>query len=125
MIAELGRTGMSYEFVEAVDGDDLDLYDPKVIHPSVLGTAWVRLGWVTYSHLRVYEKILADGVEYALVLEDDVRLTGDLSGQVESIVPYLTGAEVALLNYDSPQTCLISRESSVHLASGKGTYATG
>jgi glycosyl transferase, family 25 len=121
MTAELGRTGMSYEFVEAVDGDDLDLYDPKVIDPSVLGTAWVRAGsaGVAYSHMRVYEKILADGLEYALVLEDDVRLPGDLSSQVESIVPYLTGAEIALLSYDSPQTCLISRESSVRLASGK------
>ena len=120
MTAELGRTGLSYEFVEAVEGHDLDLYDPNVVHPSVLGTAWVRAGsaGAAYSHLRVYEKILADGVEYALVLEDDVRLPSDLASQVESIVPYLTGAEVALLNYDSPQTCLISRESSVRLPSG-------
>ena len=120
MIAELARTGIPYEFVEAVEGNNLDLLDPEVVDPSVLGTAWVRAGsaGVAYSHLRVYERILADDLEYALVLEDDVRLPADLTSQVQSVVPYLTGAEIALLNYDSPETCLLSSEGSVRLASG-------
>jgi glycosyl transferase family 25 len=121
MTGELERIGIDYEFVEAVEGRDLDLHDPEVIHPSVLGTAWVRAGSVgaAYSHLRVYEKILEGGAEHALVLEDDVRLPADLLSQVESIAPYLAGAEVALLNYDSPQACLMSKEDSVRLPSGR------
>jgi glycosyl transferase family 25 len=120
MIAELARTGIGYEFIEAVEGRDLDLHDPGVIDPSVLGSPWVRAGsaGAAYSHLRVYQKVLADGAEHALVLEDDIRLPADLISLVEGIAPHLTGAEVALLNYDSPQTCLMSREHSVRLASG-------
>ncbi len=119
--AELRKAGFDYEIITAVDGRDLDLHDSTVIDSSMLaknefpaGTAACAL-----SHLRAYQKILADGVDEALVLEDDVTLPADLGAIVDALAVHLTGAEVALLNYGSPGTCKISLNDSVDLRSSR------
>jgi glycosyl transferase family 25 len=121
---ELLKTGVPYEFVSAVDGRDLDLHDQRVIDPAMLdrndfpaGSAGCAL-----SHLRVYEKVVADGLDQALVLEDDVELPPDLEALLEAVSPHLTGAEVALLNYVSWEVCKLSREDSIPLP-GSGLLA--
>ncbi len=119
--AELRRTGLQYEIVSAVDGRDLDLHDRAVVDPALLaknafpaGTAGCAL-----SHLRTYHRILEDGLDAALVLEDDVTLPVDLAEVVEAVADHLTGAEVALLNYGSPQKCRMSMKGSVSLPSSR------
>lgn len=115
--AELRKTGLDYEIITAVDGRDLDLHDPTMIHSELFaknsfpaGTAGCAL-----SHLRVYQKILADGLDKALILEDDVTLPADLGAIADAVADHLTGAEVVLLNYASPDTCKLSPEGSVDL----------
>lgn len=119
IIAELAKTGLDHEFVTAVDGRGLDLHDRTLVSPELLaknefpaGTAGCAL-----SHLRVYERIIAEGLDRALVLEDDVVLPGDLGAIVEAVGPNLTGAEVALLNYGSQGTCQMSSEGAVAVGS--------
>jgi glycosyl transferase family 25 len=119
--AELRKTGLDYEIITAVDGRDLDLGDSSLIDPLLLaknsfpaGTAGCAL-----SHLSAYQKIIAEGLDQALILEDDVVLPADLSTLVDAVAPYLTGAEVALLNYASPDTCKMSIEGSVDLPSSR------
>jgi glycosyl transferase family 25 len=99
----------------------LDLGDSSLIDPLLLaknsfpaGTAGCAL-----SHLSAYQKIIADGLDQALILEDDVVLPADLSTLVDAVAPHLTGAEVALLNYASPDTCKMSIEGSVDLPSSR------
>jgi glycosyl transferase family 25 len=117
IVAELEKTGLDYEIVPAIDGFDLDLQDPSVVDPALIakndfpaGTAGCAM-----SHLRVYERIMADGLENALVLEDDVTLPVDLGNIADALVPHLTGAEVALLNYASAKPCRMSKAASVTL----------
>lgn len=119
--AELDRVGIDYEFIEAVDGRDIDVRDPQIIDPEVLDTTWFRAGVAgcAFSHLRIYKKILEDGQESALVLEDDVTLPADLIDLADSLTDHLTGAEVALLNYDCIDAIKMSRESSARLPSGR------
>ena len=121
--AELKNTGLDYEIITAVDGRDLDLHDTTVIDPSfhhqnrrllAAGTAGAAL-----SHLSVYRKIIADGLDEALVLEDDVMLPADLGSLADAVADQLAGAEVALLSYDSPEPCKMSLEGSVHLPSSR------
>ena len=119
--AELRKTGIDYEVITAVDGRDLDLHDSTLIDSSLLArnsfpadTAGCAL-----SHLRAYQKIIADGLDEALVLEDDVTLPADLGTLVDAVAGHLTGAEVALLNYGSPNICKISVEGSVDLPSSR------
>jgi glycosyl transferase, family 25 len=121
--AELQQTGLEYQIVPAVDGRDLDLNDAALIDPSLAlrcpfpaGAAGCAL-----SHFSVYQKILEDGRESALVLEDDVKLPADLSDLADDVAGHLTGAEVALLNYSSypPGPLRISSESSVDIAASR------
>ena len=119
--AELKKTGVDYEIITAVDGRDLDLSDNAIVDPSLPtltqflpGTAGAAL-----SHLRVYSKIIADGLDEALVLEDDVTLPADLGSLADAIADQLTGAEVALLSIDSRDPCKMSREGAIHLPSAR------
>ncbi len=121
--AELRNSGLDYEIITAVDGRDLDLHDSTIIDPSLLtrssfpaGTAGCAL-----SHLRAYQKIITDGLDEALILEDDVTLPADLGSLADAVADHLTGAEVALLNYGSfsPDGCKISPEGSVDLPSSR------
>lgn len=115
--AELEKAGVGYEIVTGVDGRELDLHDQAVIGPSLLTRSSFPAGMAgcALSHLRVYRKILAAGLERALVLEDDVTLPAGLRSLAAAVGAHLTGAEVALLNYDSRETCRMSREGAVAL----------
>lgn len=119
--AEFGKTGIDYEIVSGVDGRDLDLHDPRTIDPSSLEMSWFRPGVAgcALSHLSVYRTILADGLDRALVVEDDVTLSADLRTLVDALAPHLVGAEVALLNYDSNNTCLMSSRDAESLPSSR------
>jgi glycosyl transferase family 25 len=117
--AELTKTGLDYEIITAVDGQDLDLTDTTIVDPALIaknsfpaGTAGCAL-----SHLHAYQKIIADGLDHALILEDDVTLPADLGALADAVAPHLTGAEVALINYGSPQTLRMSRQGAVDLPS--------
>lgn len=119
--AELGKYGISHEVVDGVDGRDLDLQDPQIIDPSVLDSDWFRPGVAgcAMSHLRVYQEILDAGSDHALVLEDDIIVPADLIRLADIVADQMDGAEVALLNYDSKETCKMSREGAVRLPSSR------
>jgi glycosyl transferase family 25 len=121
IIKELAKSGIDYEIVNGVDGRDLDVLDPQIVAPSVLNKSWFRPGVAgcALSHLRVYQRILADGLDWALVLEDDVTLPADLATLVDDLANHLIGAEVVLLNYDSKDPCGMSQEGSVRLPSSR------
>jgi glycosyl transferase, family 25 len=119
--AELNKTALKYEIFTAVDGREVDLTDTSIIDPSLPdftqfmpGTAGAAL-----SHFSVYQKIIADGHEAALVLEDDVRLPADLDTLADSVAGQLYGAEVALLSYDSYEACKMSREGAIQLPASR------
>jgi glycosyl transferase, family 25 len=119
--AELKKTGMDYEIMTAVDGREVNLGDRTLIDPALRevtqflsGTAGAAL-----SHLSVCRKIIESGLTMALVLEDDVTLPPDLKSLVDAVGQHLTGAEVALLSYDTPFGCQLGREGAVKLPSGR------
>jgi glycosyl transferase family 25 len=121
--AELKKIGLDYEIITAVDGHDLDLNDPTVVDPSLVARSSFPAGTVgcALSHLLAYQKIIADGLDEALILEDDVKLPADLGTLVSAVAGHLAGAEVALLNYGSfpPDICKISLEGAVDLPSSR------
>lgn len=119
--AELKKTGMDYEIMTAVDGREVDLQDRTLIDPSLIywtqflgGTAGAAL-----SHLSAYRKIIADELDVALVLEDDVILPADLGSLADAVADQLAGAEVALLSYGSLGSSKLSREGLVNLPSSR------
>jgi glycosyl transferase family 25 len=124
MTAQLTRLGVDYEVVDAVDGRELDLTDAETIAaiaPSFLNAEWWRPTHAAcaMSHLSIYRRILADGLDAALVLEDDVTLPGDIMALAEGVARQLDGAEVALINFDSPHPCQMRRAGAMGLPSGR------
>jgi glycosyl transferase family 25 len=121
----LKKTGIDYEIIAAVDGHDLDLSDPAVVDPSMpfidpslplvdIGLAAGTAG-AALSHLSIYRKIIADGLDVALVLEDDLILPADLGSLVDTVAGQLAGAEVVLLSVDCPDPFKVSTEGSIQL----------
>ena len=122
IVAELRRCGVEFELIPAVDGRTVDMKDRRIVHESVRGSHWYRPGVVpgcALSHVHVYRKIVADGWDTALVLEDDVRLPEGLDALCESLAAEMTGAEAVLLNYDSVETCKMTGDGLVRLRRGQ------
>jgi glycosyl transferase, family 25 len=117
MTAELKKTGLDYEIVTAVDGREVDLHDRTIVDPALAYRTPFPPGVAggALSHLSVYRKIVEDGLDEALVLEDDVRLPADLGSLADAVADQLTGAEVALLSYGSYGSCKLSPEGAVNL----------
>lgn len=115
--AELRKAKVDYEIVAGVDGLDLDLHDQTTIDPSLFSrSSWpAGMAGCALSHLRVYQRIVDDGLDAALVLEDDVTLPPELGGLADALADLVTGAELVLLNYDSKDTCTMSREGAIDL----------
>ena len=82
-VAQLERVALPFEFFEAVDGrllteEEMRLYSRtealrlpnagvhRELSPCEIGAA--------LSHLRIYEKIVAEGTPHAVVMEDDVEI---------------------------------------------------
>ena len=104
----------------AVDGQDLDLNDTAKIDPAFLNIEYpAGAAGCALSHLSVYTKIIADGLDKALVLEDDVILPADLVSLADAVAEQFTGAEIALLNFDSPEPVRMSSEA--YTPSGRTT----
>jgi glycosyl transferase family 25 len=122
--AQLTAHGIDYEIIEAVDGRVLDLTDPQVIKsiaPSFRAEDWFLPTHVAcaMSHLSAYRKVLEADLPWALVMEDDVTIPADLPVIAEAVAAQLTGAEVALLNFDSDQVVTVSRQGAADLPSGR------
>lgn len=127
MVSEFRKTGMEHEFVEGVEGANLDLNDSSIVDPICFGNSAFSPGVAgcAMSHLKVYEKIVEDGGEVALVLEDDVILPTDIGAIAEAVAVNMAGSEVVLLHYLSYRSLLrgepgrISRKGSVELPSSR------
>lgn len=120
--AELKKTGLDYEIVTAVDGRELNLSDPAIVDPALASKTVSMAGAAgcAMSHLNAYKKMIADGLDAALMLEDDVILPADLGSLADAVADQLAGAEVVLLSYSTPYPPFkLSREGSVNLPSAR------
>ena len=95
MIRKLDAADVRYEIVDAVDGRDLDLsqlkdrFNPKKLSSKegrVVGNLNFGEVGCYLSHYRLWERMVREGVECALVLEDDIEWSGDFFQAVREVV---------------------------------------
>lgn len=82
MINMLRKRGLNGQIVEAIDGENIDL--KKLTHDGTYDINFVKSKFsrelhlneigCALSHLKVYEKIVAENIPYALICEDDIDL---------------------------------------------------
>jgi glycosyl transferase, family 25 len=128
MASQLMRLGVDYDLVQAVDGRELDMADPAIldaIAPSFLNADWWRPAHAAcaMSHLKVYHRVIAEGLEAALILEDDVQLPADIYVLAANTAKGLSGAEIALFNFESPDPIEFVRDRGLALPSGRRLVA--
>jgi hypothetical protein len=119
--AGLRGTGLDVEFITAVDVEDLDFSDPQTaarLTPSFFDRFRPGEAACAMSHASAHEQILADGLDSALVLEDDVTVPPELAEIADAVAARLYGAEVALLNFDSAEVVQVARDGAVDLPGG-------
>ncbi len=80
MQQQLGSLGLSYEFIKAVDGKAIKERDlPPIDHAFAEKLSYrkaptkAEIG-CALSHLKAYQKIVREGMEYACIMEDDVLI---------------------------------------------------
>jgi glycosyl transferase, family 25 len=121
MIAELKKTGLDYEFVAARDGRELDLNDRSVVTPELFAKSPFPANQTAtaLSHISCYERMMAQGRDTALVLEDDILLPSDVNALTDAVAEQLTGSEVALLSFTNPEPMRMAREGAMQLPHGR------
>ncbi len=90
MAAQLSRLGIGFEFFAATDGEKLTQHEParydeqfaigQISRPMSRSEVGCYL-----SHARLWQKIVDHRIPWAVVLEDDVDIMGDLTGIVSAI----------------------------------------
>lgn len=116
MIKEAEKHNLDYEIFKAFDCLNLTENDfEKFVDIQAMkkSPSWLTPGMVCacYSHYLIYQKIIADNVECALITEDDVIFTEEILDILSEIEKNIYKNEVILLHYMS--------FSSVKLKSGK------
>jgi GR25 family glycosyltransferase involved in LPS biosynthesis len=116
MIAELERTGLEAEFVEAIDGASLseeelaELCDMDVVrkHPS-----WLSKGMIgcVLSHRKAMGLFLQSDYSHILILEDDVSLSNGLRSFLSGLRgSHIRDDEALLLHYSSFEEIVLTAD---------------
>jgi len=94
-----------FEVIDAVDGKKLDLENMKEkINPLDYLTAKNQLSGVIgccSSHFKVFQKMLNENIEYALIMEDDLLLSDDLR-KVNQVIDFFKQIKGDLLYFNYP-----------------------
>jgi glycosyl transferase, family 25 len=108
MEKQLGRLNMAYEFVDAIDGQRLSDYEITAKYgvrtfppwPSINARPLVKgeIGCLL-SHLKVYEKMIHEDIEYACIFEDDAIFEKDLGTLLETRLLEISDYELLLLGH--------------------------
>lgn len=104
--AQLDQLGLSHVFCQAVEGAKLDaqavsaLYDESAAARNYRPLSRGELG-CALSHLAVYRRMLDEGADWALVLEDDAALGSDVLRVLQELERVLdpTSPTVVLLSH--------------------------
>lgn len=124
IVRQLEKRRLNYELIEAVDGGKLtdeelnrlcDMEEAKRRpHKLTVGALGCAL-----SHLKAYEKMLADGEEIALILEDDAVLPRGIDKILEQVEKNIGRREAILLHYFRvmPEKPILSRSEATALDS--------
>jgi glycosyl transferase family 25 len=124
--ANLDRCDVDYEIVTGIDAQDFAPTDPHAngkVAPAFYDRFRPGEAGCALSHMSVYRKILADGPEWALVLEDDIIAPPELATIADAVARCLHGAEVALLNFDSGDVVQVNRIGAIDLPANRQLVA--
>jgi glycosyl transferase, family 25 len=121
IIAQAKRHNLDFEIIEALDcrtltDDDYARFcdlEAMRLYPN-----WLTPGLVCacYTHYLVYQKILEDNVDQALIVEDDVIFSTGINKLLDRIGEEMVSNEVILLHYLTLKSIRLEKASAVKLS---------
>jgi glycosyl transferase family 25 len=122
MVSQLERLGLDYEIVPAINGHQLsaselaELADPEVVRAA---PEWLSPGAIgaALSHREVCRRIAAQGLPFAIILEDDVTLPDNLPSLLAQLEPLHRPDRLVLLYWSSNNCQPFYRQSAIQLDS--------
>ena len=94
----LRELGLEYEIIEAVDGAQLS--ESECLNFLANGVTYIHGVIGCYlSHIRIYERIIRENIDIALILEDDARLNPDIVPSILNGIGY-SSFDYCLLDCD-------------------------
>ena len=104
MREQMVKLKIDYEFFDAVDGDKLsnaDISKFKIKEGEQRNGRPLSKGELgcAFSHLHVYEKMLAENIEQLIVLEDDAQLDDDFAALINGLDNSSVQWDLAYIGY--------------------------
>ena len=123
----LNDHGLDFEIIQGVDGRLLSEKDlAKFSDPAAVNRSphWLNKGAIgcALSHLKVYRKIIDEGLEMAFIIEDDLVLPKTIKTDLNEIEKELKHREIVQLFFASFKPCPLSRVGMVNLTNGSLVY---
>lgn len=118
--SQLRDLGLAYELFEAVNGSTLDEQTMEELCSTDAvksNPTWLTKGAIgcALSHWGVYKKIVADGEEVALILEDDMILPPNFPEILATVENQIADNEVILLYFQSFKEIVFSNQNKTRL----------
>lgn len=98
MESQLIKLNIAHEFIEAVDGREMTEAERRNVTREVNYAFLPGEVGCALSHQKIYKKIINENIEAALILEDDVVLSSDLSKILNNVTLSETKPEILLLS---------------------------
>lgn len=117
---QLDRLGLPYRIYEATDGKALDEQELR----RHCGPQWEQVNLTAgqigcaLSHYGVYQQMVAENIDTALILEDDLQLSPDLPLLLPALENQLRVDEIILLYFVPGRGCQVTRADEVALPQG-------
>ncbi|HLA95340.1 MAG TPA: glycosyltransferase family 25 protein [Pyrinomonadaceae bacterium] len=107
----------AFDYVNVKDEEYVDFCDIKKMQEF---PQWLTRGMVCacYTHYLTYQKIIADGVDAAFIIEDDVILPDNIGDLLDKIEENASDNEVIMLHYMGFEPIYLEQRSAIKLMEG-------
>ena len=126
VIQEFAKQAVDFEFVDAIWGNGLDLYNDERINVKRL----TEIGMIkipgnvgaALSHIKCQQKIVEENLDFALIVEDDMALTEEFKSLLPAVITASTREGVTMLFYQSWNEIILEKSKSVKIDNRHSLY---
>lgn len=118
--------GVDFEFLDAVYGRELDLPNDSRINYEVVSQYpdWLTPNMLgcNLSHIKAYQTIVDQGLDYGFIFEDDVVLEADIQPLMAQVAAKASGNSAILLYYQCWDAITLSQQKGVSMVGDYKQY---
>lgn len=126
VIQEFAKQEVNFQFVDAIWGNSLDLYNDERINTKRL----TEIGMIKIpggvgaglSHLKCHQIIIDENLDFALIFEDDLLLNEKLKSLLPAVITASSREGVTMLFYQSLSKIILEKSKSIKIDNDHSLY---